>query len=261
MATERLRITPDYIIAKNSAGVITYSAGTVPDTGTEFPSYLRSTASSDTINVNSGYDIYYNQIAPIPYPVVNNANTFALQTIGGSIFSLNQVPVVTSNTDIFNTTLTEPGTYVIVPTLWFTESGTPQNYKNKPNLGQPLLGQVAYTVSFNGVSSTVLVTKRVFSDGSIGWFGPTNGISEDPDSGVVSGGELTTVSFNYGMTNPDSLSLSDPASYNPTYSTPIFKLTPSSSALAAAGVSSSWARGVVKVLYYSRGYLKLRYTK
>lgn len=260
MATERLRITPDYIIAKNSAGTITYSAGTVPGTGTEFPSYLRSTASSDTINVNSGYDIYYNQIAPIPYPVVNKGIT--LQTIGGSIFSLNQVPVVTSNTDIFNTTLTEPGTYVIVPTLWFTQSGTPQNYKNKPNLGTPWSGQVAYTVSFNGVSSTVLVNRRVFSDGSIGWFGPTLPISsEDPDTGLVSGGQFTTVSFNYGMTNPDSLSLSDPASYNPTYSTPVFKLTPSSSALATAGVSSSWARGVVKVLYYSRGYLKLRYTK
>jgi hypothetical protein len=260
MATERLRITPDYIIAKNSAGVVTYSAGTVPETGTEFPSYLRSTASSDTVDVNSGYDIYYNQLAPIPYPVINNANIRTIQTIGGSIFSLNQVPVVTSDT-AFNNTLTEPGTYVIVPSLWFTESGTPQNYKNKPNLGNPTENQVAYTVRFNGVSSTILVTRRVFSDGSIGWFGPTSEISVNPDTNYVSGGDLTTVPFNYGMTNPDSLSLSDPASYNTTYSTPVFSIIPSSAALAAAGVSASWTRGVIKVLYYSRGYLKLRYTK
>jgi len=249
MAVERIKITPDYIIAKNSDGIITYSAGTVPATGTEFPSYLRSTETSDTINVNSGYDIYYNQLAPIPYPI-NNISGIPTTQPGGSIFSITQIPVITANADIFNFTLTEPGVYTIVPTLWFTESGSPQNYKNTTAYATNT-GNLAYiSTTFNATFGGFYLASYQFSDDSKGWFGPCDG-----------NGDLMSVSFNYGMDNPDSTSLSVPASYSTTYTTSLLKASISATELASAGISSSWARGIIKVLYYSRGYLKLRYTK
>jgi len=255
MAVERIRITPDYIIAKNSAGIITYSAGTVPATGTEFPSYLRSTETSDTINVNSGYDIYYNQLAPIPYPI-NNISGIPTTQPGGSIFSITQIPVITANADIFNFTLTEPGIYTIVPTLWFTQSGSPQNYKNTTAYATKTGGLAYISTTFNGILGGFYLVSYQFSDGSTGWFGPCN-----PTDGFGGGGDLISVSFNYGMDNPDSTNLNVPASYSTTYTTPVLKVSFTASDLSSAGISSNWTRGIIKVLYYSRGYLKLRYTK
>jgi len=278
MPTERIRITPDYIIAKNSLGNITYSAGISPTTGTEFPSYFRSTETSETIDPSLGYDIYYNQIAPAVYPInnvyPNQVTDSSMLVQGGTIFNCTQIPTTVS---ALNLTLTEPGVYVIVPTLWFTESGTPQNYRNKTVLNQNTTN-VPYTLTFQKVSSTngiktlvdtyqdILLARIQFTDGSIGWFGPCNPVNS----------ELAPIVLEYGITNSQSTDLINPASYQTTmiipatdiaaettqilstYYNPVLSIRRVSSGSA---ISSSWARGIIKILYYSRGYLKMRYTK
>jgi len=278
MPTERIRITPDYVIAKNSLGTITYSAGTSPTTGTEFPSYLRSTETSETIDPSLGYDIYYNQLAPAIYPVNNvypdQAVSSSMLTQGGTIFSCTQIPTITNNA--LSLTLTEPGVYVVVPTLWFRQFGTPQSYKDKTVLTWDTT-TIPYRIKFQKLTQTngtatltdtyqnISLARVEFTDGSIGWFGPCNPVSA----------ELMPIVLEYGITNSQSTDLINPASYQTTITIPATALNAETTQIIStyykpaltiepvtgSAISSSWPPGIIKILYYSRGYLKMRYTK
>lgn len=262
MARETIRITPDYIIAKSpTTGLITYSAGTVPTTGTEFPSYLRSTYSSNTIDPNTGYDIYYNQVAPFPYPLLNYGSInapVATQTVGGSIFSLTAAPAAALNSTvtIINTNIIEAGTYVIVPTIWYIESGSANSLNTATSLS-PTESQLYCEIA--NTSTSFYITKFTTNDNSVLWIGPTSQTSLNSETSYVSGGDRYAIKLNYGMQNPDSINPAVPASYSSTgiSSTLVIKLITGS----ILSVNPAWTKGAVKILYYSRGYLKLRYTK
>lgn len=347
MAIETIKITPDYIIAKSpTSGSITYSAGTMPTTGTEFPSYLRSTYSSSTIDPNTGYDIYYNQVAPFPYPLLNYGNIWGpviTQTVGGSIFSLTAAPAAALNSTVtvINTNIIEAGTYVIVPTIWYIESGSANSLNTATGL-YPTASQFYCEIA--NTSTSFYITKFTTNDGSVLWIGPTSATSVDSDTSQVSGGDIYAIKLNYGMQNPDSINPAVPASYSSTYikstlstvtitgtsgqfscaSTPLavgetltisgtkggtgtitgytspksylisetngsttftLKNLNNTAIATTAGtptgltyskpktlviklttgsilsVDPAWTKGAVKILYYSRGYLKLRYTK
>jgi hypothetical protein len=260
MATERIKITPDYIIAKNSAGTVTYSAGTPPTGGaTTFPPYLRS---SSTSSINTDYDIYYNQVAPLPYPQLNQYNGYIvpLNDVGGSIFSLTAAPV-NSTTTAVSTTLVEPGTYIIVPTVWYIESpGTTSDINTSNYFGPASTDQFKYEVKLGGVVAYTFFVSRYRTDTKTLWVGPTDQVSSvDPDTGSFSVEGPYSIKINYGMTNPDSTSITNPASYiSDTYSTKTLSITPAANGQTVPG---GCTLGVMKILYYSRGYLGMRYTK
>jgi hypothetical protein len=258
MATERIKITPDYIIAKNSAGTVTYSAGTPPTGGaTTFPPYLRSNSTS---SINTDYDIYYNQVAPLPYPLLNIAGV-QMDEVSGSIFSLTAAPV-NSTTTAVSTTLVEPGTYAIAPTVWYIENPGTTSDINTTNLfsttSQP--DQLKYEVKLNGVVVSAFYISRYQTDTKIIWVGPVGqATTPDPETGSFYVSPPYSVKINYGMTNPDSTSITNPASYiSDTYSTKTLSITPVAN---GPTIADSWTRGTVKILYYSRGYLGMRYTK
>jgi hypothetical protein len=257
MATERIKITPDYIIAKNSAGTVTYSAGTPPTGGaTTFPPYLRS---SSTSSINTDYDIYYNQVAPLPYPELNTYNV-SLNEVSGSIFSLTAAPV-NSTTTVVSTTLVEPGTYVIVPTVWYIESpGITSDINTTAYIYPASTTQFKYEVKIDGVVAYTFFVSRYQTDTKTLWIGPTDQVGAvDPDTDYYTPPNAYSVKINYGMTNPDSTSITNPASYiSDTYSTKTLSITPVANGQT---VPSGCTLGTVKILYYSRGYLGMRYTK
>jgi len=256
-ATERIKITPDYIIAKNAVGTVTYSAGTPPADGSiNFPAYLRSNSTS---SINTDYDIYYNQVAPLPYPELNTWG--AISIISGSIFSLIAAPA-NSTTTVVNTSLVEPGTYVIVPTVWYIESpGTTSDLNTSSRFSTTnIQDQFKYEIKLNGIVIDSFYVSRYETDTKILWIGPTGPAD---NYGLDSGGFYIpgpySVKINYGMTNPDSVSLTNPASYiSDAYSTKTLSITPVAN---GPTIADSWTRGTVKILYYSRGYLGMRYTK
>jgi len=255
-ATERIKITPDYIIAKNAVGTVTYSAGTPPADGSiNFPAYLRSNSTS---SINTDYDIYYNQVAPLPYPELNTWKEISI--ISGSIFSLIAAPA-NSTTTVVNTTLVEPGTYVIVPTVWYIESpGTTSDLNTSSFFGTTNQDQFKYEIKLNGIVIDSFYVSRYQTDTKILWIGPTGPTSgENPDTGSFDIPGPYSVKINYGMTNPDSTSLTNPASYiSDAYSTKTLSITPVANGQT---VPSGCTLGTVKILYYSRGYLGMRYTK
>jgi hypothetical protein len=187
----------------------------VPTTGTEFPSYLRSTYSSNTIDPNTGYDIYYNQVAPFPYPLLNYGSVIT-QTVGGSIFSLTAAPAAALNStvNIINTNIIEAGTYVIVPTIWYIESGSANSLNTATSLS-PTESQL-YCVIAN-TSTSFYITKFTTNDGSVLWIGPTSSTYFDSDANVTIGGDIYAIKLNYGMQDPDSINPAVPASYSSTY--------------------------------------------
>jgi hypothetical protein len=244
---EKIRIEPDRIVIKDSFGNISYAAG-ISDTGIPYPAYLRS---MNSYEVNATYantsQVYYNQLAPTIYPIDNvNFPVTALPTCAGHIYKI--LPATNTVGAKISESSLDIGVYLMVPTLLYTQNGSLSSYGNLV-VTNKLVSLNAYT--FGNVS--VNVVRLTFNNGAIGWYGPCdtagNLIYVACNSSLYSASYKLTSKI--GTDAKDTVQAAYAASEAYTSNVYLYQNT----------APFSGTGGIIKILFYSRGSQKLRFTK
>jgi hypothetical protein len=240
---ERLKITPNEFVVKKENGEISFAAGKT-DSGIEHPAYIRNMIYSEVYNNANSNQIYYNQIAPAPYPVdCLNVPLTSMPSCGGAIHAI--VPTSGVAGALSVPAAIDAGVYCMVPTMF---SGSASDFLSNPVSN---ISTHYYGFTFMGVS--VYMVYITFLFGGAGWFGPWS----------PSTGRLVYVAVDspyFSNSNYTSSNITLNSNYSTTEAQTAYATVQTLELYQQLGFGSG-PPGIVKILFYARGTATLRFTK
>lgn len=239
---QKLKITPTEFVVKKDDGTISYAAGT-DSTGTPYPAYLRSMTASETYDTSSIYQIYYNQIAPAPYPVDNlNVPITSIPACAGAIHA---ILAVSSTTGLkLSDNVSDRGVYLMVPTKF---AGNATDFLNS---AVSSIGTV-YTDAYTFMEKPVAAATINFQNGTSGIFGPWDNTARRLIYVAIDSAYFSNANYSTGII---ALSSNYDTSAQTAY-------VATDSVTLTQNITFTGTLGIVKIMFYSKGSQVLRFTK